>query len=112
MKHLGTDPGALVLTLIVAMFALFPIHEFLHVITHPDFGMSRKTVVGEWPSHFLFYAHYEGPRSRERLIVSTATPFLLMTVLPLLVSIIFGRASIIVAFVSTLNALASGADIL
>lgn len=111
MKHLGTHPAALAAALIVASVALIPIHEFMHAITHPDFGMSRKTVVGAWPSHLLFYAHYDGPRSRERLIVCTATPFLIMTIAPLLISLIIGHANVIVAFVSTVNALASGADI-
>jgi hypothetical protein len=111
MKHLGNNPNALLAELIVAMFTFIPIHELLHAITHPDFGLSRKTVVGAWPSHFLFYAHYDGPRSRERLVLCTATPFLIMTVAPLLFSLITGHANIILAFVSTVNALASGADI-
>lgn len=111
MKHLGNNPTALLVGLIIALLAFIPIHELLHVFTHPDFGMSRKTVVGAWPSRLLFYAHYDGPRSRERLIVCIAAPFLMMTVAPLLIALLTGHASVIIAFVSTLNALASGADI-
>jgi hypothetical protein len=111
MKHLGNNPRLLAFVLVVAMLALIPVHEFLHALIHPRFGMSRKTVLGAWPTHLLFYAHYDGPMSRERLATCTATPFLIMTVAPLLISIIAGHASIVIAFVSTVNALASGADI-
>jgi hypothetical protein len=97
--------------LIVSMFVLFPIHELVHAVMHPDFGLSRKTVLGVWPLRLLFYAHYDGPRTRERLLASLVMPFLVITVLPLLIALVTGHASILVAFVSSLNALGAGIDI-
>jgi hypothetical protein len=38
-------------------------------------------------------------------------PFLVITVLPLLIALVTGHASILVAFVSSLNALGAGIDI-
>jgi hypothetical protein len=107
----GNDPNLLLVKLILAMFALFPLHEFLHAVVHPDFGMSRKTVLGVWPSRLLCYAHYNGPRSRERLVMGFAMPFLVITCLPFVISIVSGHASITVAFLSSLNAVGSGIDI-
>jgi hypothetical protein len=108
MEHITFHP----IMLFAIMFAIFPIHEFLHAIAHPDFGMSRKTIVGAWPSHLLFYAHYDGPRSRERLLVGVAMPLLLMTLLPLIIGVVFCHPSTEVAFFSSLNALGVGVDIL
>jgi hypothetical protein len=111
MKHLGGYPGALIFMLIAAMLVLILIHELLHAAVHPERGMSRKTVLGVWPSRLVFYAHYDGPRSRERLVLAVAMPFLVMTLLPLAIGIASGHATITLAFLSSLNALAAGGDL-
>jgi sterol desaturase/sphingolipid hydroxylase (fatty acid hydroxylase superfamily) len=112
MKNLnGVNPNVLVVELIAAMLVLFPIHELVHAFMHPDFGLSRKTVLGVWPSRLVCYAHYDAPRTRERLLACLAMPFLVITLLPLLIGIVTGHASILVAFVSSLNALGAGIDI-
>jgi hypothetical protein len=111
LKNIGNNPNTLLVELIVAMFAIFPIHEFLHMIFHPQFGLSRKTVLGVWPSRLLCYAYYDGVISRNRFIVIFAMPLLVITILPLFIAFTSGHASILVAFVSSLNALGAGLDI-
>jgi len=111
IKNLGNNPEALLVELLAVMFALFPIHEFFHVVTHPDFGMSRKTVLGVWPTRLLCYAHYDGVLSRNRFIVIFAMPLFVITIAPLFIAIISGHASVLVAFLSSLNALGAGVDI-
>jgi hypothetical protein len=111
MKNMGHNPNALLVELIVTMLALFPIHEFLHAVTHPDFGISHKTIFGAWPSHLLFYVRYDGVLSRNRFIAIFAMPLLVITSAPLLIAFVSGHASILVAFLSSLNALGAGIDI-
>lgn len=97
--------------MIGGMFAIFPIHELLHAVVHPKFGASRNTIIGAWPSRMLFYAHYDGVLSRNRFIAILAMPLLLISFAPLLAGILIGHASVTVAFLSSLNALAAGGDI-
>jgi hypothetical protein len=111
MKNLGGNPNRLVVELIASMFALIPVHELLHAVVHPDFGMTRKTVLAVWPSHLLCYTYYDGPRSRERLLIGMVMPLLVITFLPLVIGIVSGHASVIIAFVSSLNALGAAVDI-
>ena len=94
-----------------ALFSLLPLHELLHALAHPDFGMSRKTLLAVWPSRLVCYAHYDGPRSRERLLTGLALPFLVITVIPLVISILSGHASLFIAFLSCLNAFGAGGDL-
>lgn len=75
------------LTALVLSFPLLiVVHEFLHAVVHPRCGRSRATIIGAWPARLLFYAHYSGPMSRERFLAVFAMPFLVITILPLIVA--------------------------
>ena len=74
--------------LVLSFPMLIVVHELLHAIVHPQFGRSRATILGAWPSRFLFYAHYSGPLTRNRFLAVFAMPFLIITVLPLAVGAI------------------------
>src|SRR5688572_31537695 len=50
----------------VFFVAVISAHEMLHVVVFPD---SQRSVVGLWPGGFAFFAHYEGPLNRARLLV-------------------------------------------
>jgi hypothetical protein len=97
---------------ILAIVMVIPIHELVHAAVHPGFGFSPKSKLGVWPSRLLFYAHYTDRLSRNRFIAILAMPLLVISVAPLFVSIIFGRASSIVAVSSIFNALAACGDVL
>lgn len=106
------NPVAHPVLMIGGMVALFPIHELMHAIVHPGFGFSRHTTLGLWPSRLLAYAHYDGIISRNRFIAILAMPFLVISILPLLICIVLGHASVTIAFISSLNALGACIDIL
>lgn len=77
--------------LFVVLFLLFfvvlvVLHELLHAVVHPRLGRTRATVIGAWPSRLLFYAHYSGPLTRNRFLAVFAMPFLVITVLPLVIA--------------------------
>jgi hypothetical protein len=107
IKH----PVANLPAMIIGMFVLFPVHELLHAVVHPKCGISRRSILGAWPSRMLFYAHYDGVLSRNRFIAILGMPLLFITFLPLAVAMAFGHASVTIAFLSSLNALAAGGDI-
>jgi hypothetical protein len=93
------------------MVAIFPVHEIIHAAVHPGAGKSPNSILGLWPSRLLFYAHYSGELSRNRFITVLGMPLLVISVVPLLVAVLIGHASVTIAFASAFNALAAGGDI-
>ena len=61
---------------------LIPVHELLHIACHPAGG--SRSVLGVWLSKGMFYAHYEGVRSRNRLLLSLVAPYIILALLPIL----------------------------
>lgn len=89
---------------------LIVVHELIHAWVHPQFGRTDESAVGFWPSRLVFYAGYLGEHSRERFIAIFAAPFLVISVLPLVLfafaASAFGTtATTFAAFLSTFNAL-------
>ena len=70
-------------TFITGMLALVPIHEFVHALAYFKSPLSRYLIVGAWPQHGMFYALYDGPLPRARVLLMVAAPFLLLTAAPL-----------------------------
>jgi hypothetical protein len=62
---------------------LIPVHELLHAICHPGWGLSSNSVIGIWLSRALFYAHYEGTMPRNRFLLTAAMPYLVLGLLPI-----------------------------
>lgn len=101
------------LLLLSSVPTLIVVHELLHVIIHPGSGRSSASVLGVWPSRLVFYAHYSGPMSRNRFLTILATPFLIITILPLCAAamgLLSPTLAISGAWFSTLNALAACVD--
>lgn len=98
---------------------LILVHEIIHAVSYPDFGLSEKTIIGFWPNKMLAYAYYTAPLSRNRLIWVGIAPFLFLSLFPLLLFIALGGASFWGKTISTflfqlsmLNAIFSSGDIL
>lgn len=96
----------------IVYVALIPVHELIHVAAHPDRGLSRQTVVGFWPAKLVFFAHYEGTRSKSNLMLGLIAPFLFLTLVPLAASIAFGWRSWAIGTAVVLNAAVSSIDVL
>ena len=90
---------------------LVVLHELIHALLHPKLGLSPRSTLGFWPS-LGFYAAYEGEMSRNRLVVCLLMPFLIISIVPLVVSAATQLSSGWLAFVSVLNALCACVDIL
>jgi hypothetical protein len=95
-----------------AIALLIVVHELLHAAIFPGWWLSRQTIIGIWLSKGLFYAHYDGPMSRNRCLLVLVTPFLVLTVGLWLVELVFQTGWGLFPGWSVLNAMLAGGDIL
>jgi hypothetical protein len=103
--------------LIVAGFAagflvLIVVHELLHAVGYPGGIFTHRTSIGIWPAKFLCYAGYIGSISRNRFLYVFALPFLVLTILPLLVATAMQASPYGLAAVSIVNGVFSCGDLL
>jgi len=95
------------------------IHEIIHAVFYPDFGISDKTIIGFWPSKMIAYAYHTAPISRNRLIWVGIAPLLFLSLFPIVLFVVLGgprfwdkTTATVLFHVSFLNVLFSGGDIL
>jgi hypothetical protein len=100
------------LTPVIGLLALVGIHELLHAVSAPGFGLSSRTVIGCWPSRGMFYAHYDGDMTAKRFLLVLIMPLAIISVLPLLLAAVLGWGHRTAAFLGVLNALFSCVDVL
>ena len=113
------EPGLVIFSgkAIVLLLVIIPIHELVHLLCQPGFGLSQDSVIGIWPARLAFYAHYEGAITRERCLVGVVAPFVVLSLFPLLllalnhwIPIHMGVLSSL-AQVSWVNGVASSGDL-
>ena len=90
---------------------VIPIHEVVHAISTPSWGMSDKTVVGFWPRKVLPYAIYTDALTRTHIIWFIFMPFLILTVFPATVMCLLRLDIPVLYYFILVNAGCSGADI-
>lgn len=115
----GADEGirfsinpATMLVSLGALVALVVIHELAHVLALPRLGLTSRTVVGFWPSKLTPYVSYEGELARNRAIAAGLSPFVFLSLFPLLAGVLFAWIPAWLVALSTINALASSADLI
>lgn len=94
------------------MLGIIPIHELLHLLCFPCFGLNKKSIIGFWPRMFGAYVYYNGALSRNRVMLISACPFIVLSISPLLASICTADVHVVIVAVSYLNGLLCGADLL
>jgi hypothetical protein len=113
----GDDPrpwlSALIGLAIVFGFlaALIAVHELLHAAVFPGRWLGPHTLIGVWPSKGMFYAHYDGPLSRNRFLLVLLTPLMVLTVLVWLCELVFQTGWALLPVISVVNAMAAGGDL-
>lgn len=108
-------PDPFLISLIVVVISI-PVHELIHLFTHPQFGQSKKSILGAWLSRGLFYAHYEGKVSRNRFLAILVSPYLVLTWIPVIVLALAGNTISLVyvqilVFVALVNSALPAGDI-
>lgn len=95
----------------VCLVIVIIIHEFLHLVAHPFFGLSAQSVVGFWPKLMAPYVLFDGQMVRNRLLLVMLIPFLVLSVLPLLLAMLTGYSNANVALIAIINSSGSVWDI-
>lgn len=111
-----SGPNPFLVFLIVLVISI-PIHELVHLFTHPQFGRSNKSVFGLWLSRGMFYAHYEGAVSRNRFLSILAAPYLVLAWPPVIILALIGISVSIVyveilVLVALVNSVLPAGDVL
>ena len=91
--------------------ALIPIHEVVHAISTPSYGMSDKTVVGFWPRKILPYAIHTDALTRTQILWFVLMPLLVLTVLPATVMCLFRLDLPVLYYFILINAGCSAGDV-
>ncbi|MSR57765.1 MAG: DUF3267 domain-containing protein [Planctomycetaceae bacterium] len=105
--------GILGMAVVAGCFlALIAVHEFLHALAMPHYGLTRQTLIGVWPSRLLFYAAYLGPMPRNHFLWVFAVPFLVLSLVPLLGCMLLRIGPAAVVVVSVINGACACGDLL
>ena len=102
---------------ILGMLSFIPLHELLHLIWHPHFGMSEQSKLVIWPSKLLFGVYYEGCMSRTQWLLMRVAPLLFLSIFPAVFIAIFQYVAFSLAsktyveVVMVLNTVGCGADL-
>lgn len=89
LEQSGPDPFLVFLAVSVISI---PVHELVHLFTHPQLGRSKKSILGFWLSRGMFYAHYEGAVSRSRFLAILASPYLVLAWIPVIILALIGTS--------------------
>lgn len=103
---------ALALLPLLALGVLIIAHELIHAASLPKAGLTTATTLGFWPKAATPYVSYEGELSRNRRIVVGVMPFLLLSVLPIVLGLCFSVAPFWLVALSTINAFGASADLI
>lgn len=97
---------------LAALVALVVAHELAHAIVLPRGGFTPATILGFWPQTVTPYVFYQGELSRNRHLLVTLMPLLLLSAVPLLVGLLFGWIPLWGVLLSVVNAGVSAGDVI
>ncbi len=112
--QLPTPWAAIILTLLLSI----PLHELLHLLWHPGWGLSASSVLVLWPAKLRFGVYYEGDMSRTRWLLMRLAPLAILSLLPAVLltacpDMPLGHAArTAVEVLTTVNGVGSGGDVL
>ncbi len=111
--HLDSIPFPLPIPgFLVSLILVLIVHEFVHTLAHPGSGFYKESVVGFWPQKVLLYAIFNGELSRKRFILVLLMPFVMLSIIPIVISFLGDSYFFWLAYMTILNAFVSSGDIL
>jgi len=96
----------------VSFIVLLPIHEIVHAIATPNWGLSNKTVVGFWPKRMLPYCAYLGEWTRSQALWCLLAPIFILSIFPMILMFMFRLDNSLLFHFFAVNALASSGDLI
>jgi hypothetical protein len=107
-------PRGFLLTLLILVFTV-PVHELVHALFTPNWGLSSKTIFGVQNGKGLFmpYVYYDDEQPLWHFLLTGLAPTIVLTVLPIMVILITPLSHITRAglgFLSLYNAGIAGGD--
>ncbi|WP_345240602.1 DUF3267 domain-containing protein [Pontibacillus salipaludis] len=98
--------------LLLAYAVMLPIHEWLHAVVFPAKLKSDDIYVGVLMKYLVFFAFYTKRMSRNRALAVYLTPFLVLSILPIVVMAVTGVYSLFLFDIAFLNAIGACVDLL
>jgi hypothetical protein len=103
-------------SLVVVLISM-PVHELVHLIIHPEFGRSNRSIFGLWLSRGMFYAHYKGSISRNWFLSILAAPYLVLAWPPVILIALLGsfvpiEYVVLLVMVALVNCVLPAGDVL
>lgn len=83
----------------------------VRLLSHPGWGFTSKSWVGLWPSRVAFYTAYSDELPKRNHVLQYSITFIVLSVLPLVVSVVFKFYSGWLVFVSCLSAFVFAVDV-
>ncbi len=114
----ASDAVSPVLVGLVVLVIFIPLHESLHLLGQPGWGMSSRSVVVLWPTKLRFGVYYEGCMSRHRWLAMRLLPLVILSVLPACVLALLQvlplspDVEVGLSILMVVNALGSGGDVI
>jgi hypothetical protein len=108
----GAVTLATALSYLVAFVVLLLVHELLHAAALPAAGLSATTTLGFWPKMLTPYVSYEGELSRNRHILVGVTPFVVLSIVPIVVGLYLSVVPPWAVAVGVVNALGASGDLI
>lgn len=105
-------PLLIPLSLPMIWIAIIPAHEFIHALGCPRFGFTPMTIIGVWPSRLLFYAGHLEAMPAWRYLLYASAPFVVLSLLPLLIAFCIESIALLCVVVSVMNGLCCGGDLI
>ena len=91
------------------LLLIIPIHELLHLVSLKN---PLKSTICILPKQFLVCVIPEEAICNRRFLIMLITPFVILTIIPIILLIFLGVNSTTIAYIALYNALCCGADIL
>jgi hypothetical protein len=92
-------------------------HEFLHLLLHPGWGLSSQSLLFVWPRRLQLGVYYEGFMTRTRWLAMRLSPLIGLTVLPTLLLLVLYPYNMsffwqqFIVLVILVNSLGAGGDL-
>jgi len=97
---------------LLIILVLLIVHELIHLLSHPKFGLSSRSILGFWPSKMFLYVAFDGELKRNRSVFIFLMPLIIINLSIFLYSVFFKQNNFWLIYITIVNAFLSSMDIL